>query len=200
MAFNCHWSHLNSKNIRTFFTMECSWVHAVYVLVDTLMGLQYFGSYSWASAAGGKGAVAPLDFHTWYKYSRKRLKIAIFGVFAIFWIFCYFSVFFSLRPPILSPGNFFADALNHIFNKVRYSCQSHSGSIRCLMVTSSLLVEVLRKIKWASSQYADPFSCTSYGSYQRKSCERYIQIFRASDKELVWGHGKPSGPLAGKVL
>jgi len=26
---------------------------------------------AWASAAGGReGAVAPLDFHTWYKYNR----------------------------------------------------------------------------------------------------------------------------------
>jgi len=24
----------------------------------------------WASAAGGRGAAVPLDFQTWYKYSR----------------------------------------------------------------------------------------------------------------------------------
>jgi len=41
---------------------------------------------------GARGVVAPLDFPTWYKYSR-RLKSAIFG------LFCYFSVFFSVALP-----------------------------------------------------------------------------------------------------
>jgi len=82
--------------------------------------------------SGGRGA---LDFHTWYKYSRERLKSAIFrcfllffGIFfrcpplpwkrlnsAIFRIFCYFSVIFSVAP---LPGNFSADALaysDHLF-------------------------------------------------------------------------------------
>jgi len=36
-----------------------------------------------------------LDFYTWYKYSRERLKSAIFRCF-----FCYFLVFFPL-PPLL---------------------------------------------------------------------------------------------------
>jgi len=81
---------------------------------------------------------APLDFHTWYKYSRERQKV-LFFVFAIFSVFCCFSVtppppeeaqycyfsdffaifrsfllffgLFPLAPP--PPGNFSADALVH---------------------------------------------------------------------------------------
>jgi len=33
-------------------------------------GKHSFDYQSWASAAGVRGAVAPLDFQTWYKYSR----------------------------------------------------------------------------------------------------------------------------------
>jgi len=41
---------------------------------------------AWVSASGGRGAVPPLDFHTWYRY--RSLIVLFFG------IFCYFSVFF----------------------------------------------------------------------------------------------------------
>jgi len=42
--------------------------------------------------SGGQGAMPhPLDFQTWYKYSRD-LKVLFFG------LFCYFSVFFPLAP------------------------------------------------------------------------------------------------------
>jgi len=44
--------------------------------------------------SGGQGAVPPtLDFYTWYKYSRERLKSAIFGVFLLF-----FGLFFRCSP------------------------------------------------------------------------------------------------------
>jgi len=78
----------------------------------------------------GSGGVAPLDFHTCYKYSRERLKsvnfrcfFAIFRSFfrclppgrgsivLFFRLFCYFLVFFSVAP---SPGNFSADALEYV--------------------------------------------------------------------------------------
>jgi len=53
--------------------------------------------------SGGRGAVAPLDFHTWY-----GTNIVDGGLIAlVFGLFCYFSVFF----PVGSPGNFSADAL-----------------------------------------------------------------------------------------
>jgi len=47
---------------------------------------------SWPSMSvdsGGQGGMLPsLDFQTWYKYSRKRLKSVIFcPFFAIFWSF-----------------------------------------------------------------------------------------------------------------
>jgi len=45
---------------------------------------------TWASAAGGKGAVAPLDFHSWYKY-RERLKSATFR--------CFFAIFRCKAEP-----------------------------------------------------------------------------------------------------
>jgi len=42
--------------------------------------------------SGGQGAVATLDFYTWYKYCRRALKVLFFG------LFCYFSVFFTVDP------------------------------------------------------------------------------------------------------
>jgi len=43
-----------------------------------------------------QGAVAPLDFHTWYRYIVDRGLVVLF-----FSLFCYFSVFFSVGPPPL---------------------------------------------------------------------------------------------------
>jgi len=45
--------------------------------------------------SGGQGGRAPLNFHTWYKYSKYRLKKAIFRPF-----FLLFFVFFSVSPPL----------------------------------------------------------------------------------------------------
>jgi len=72
----------------------------------------------WASAAGGRGegrGRGPLDFQTWYNYSRERLNSAIFRSFfvdspwkrlnsAIFGLFLLFFIFFLLPPP---PWKFF---------------------------------------------------------------------------------------------
>jgi len=74
-------------------------------------------------SGGQGGAVAPLDFQTWYKYSKKRLKSAIFRPFLLFFglfsvgpswkrlnsaIFRYFLIIFGLffhcPPP---PRHFF---------------------------------------------------------------------------------------------
>jgi len=47
----------------------------------------------WTSAAGGRGAVAHLDFHTWYTdIVDKGLIVLFFGVFLLL------SVFFSVDP------------------------------------------------------------------------------------------------------
>jgi len=61
---------------------------------------------------GGRKSRAPLDFHTWYKYSREKLKSAIFR--CSFAIFCLFSVappppWKRLNSAIFS--DFFADFL-----------------------------------------------------------------------------------------
>jgi len=52
---------------------------------------------------GGQGAVAPLDFHTWHRYTvvERGLIVIFFG------LFCYFSVFFFRFSP---SENFSADA------------------------------------------------------------------------------------------
>jgi len=48
----------------------------------------------WASAAGGREAEAPLDFHTWYIYSNKGLNSSYFSIF-----FAIFRIF-PLLPPL----------------------------------------------------------------------------------------------------
>jgi len=69
----------------------------------------------WASVAGGRGALAPLDFHTWYFLAffasfRFLFSLALphpgRGLIVLFFdLFCYFSVFFSVAPP--PPWKFF---------------------------------------------------------------------------------------------
>jgi len=80
------------------------------------------------SNGGQMGAVAPLDFHTWYRYILDRGLIVLF-----FGLFCYFSVFFPLHPSprkrlnsvfpffffVALSGNFSADALDCSHEKLQ---------------------------------------------------------------------------------
>jgi len=73
---------------------------------------------------GGQGAVTPLDFRTWYRYSKLRLNSAIFrSVFCIFALLppppergCQVqrvnSAIFGLFSVTLHPGNFSADVID----------------------------------------------------------------------------------------
>jgi len=102
-------------------------IHYIYLLKSVLMRPHCLSS-SIGVGSGGKGDRAPPYFHTWYKYSKKRLKSAIFRCFfAIFWsffccllppwkrldsaIFWSFLLFFWYFFCSLFPGNFSADAL-----------------------------------------------------------------------------------------
>jgi len=40
--------------------------------------------FSMGSMGVGSGGSDPLNFHTWYKHSRERLKVLFFGVFCYF--------------------------------------------------------------------------------------------------------------------
>jgi len=90
---------------------------------------------AWASAARSRGGRGPLlDFHTLYRYSTvdRGLIVLFFGPFLLFFslfsvgylwkrlnsaLFGLFLLFFGLffRVALFSPGNFSADALEHMF-------------------------------------------------------------------------------------
>jgi len=98
----------------------------LFLLLQSVLMCSTTWVQTWVLVAGGRGAWPPLDFYSWHKYSKYRIKsaifrcfFAIFGLFSVsppgrglivlfFGLFCYFLVFFLLPPP---PGNFSADAL-----------------------------------------------------------------------------------------
>jgi len=73
------------------FTIPPEGSHLTPAEKHTIHTIEFLPIIPMGSAAGGRRGRDPLDFHTWYRYSTKRLNSAIFRVF-----FAIFRPFFPL--------------------------------------------------------------------------------------------------------